>query len=110
MSGTINPNVTIALRSLAATKADLQKTVTEAATGKSVAIVEDNPAVYVVAQQLASDAQAWAAVRSGLGGAETPTLVANAAMDGITDVLTKLKQAAIEAQSGGDYTIAPDAP
>jgi flagellin-like hook-associated protein FlgL len=51
MSGTVNPNVTIALRSLAATKADLQKTVREAATGNAVAIVEDNPAVYVVAQR-----------------------------------------------------------
>jgi flagellin-like hook-associated protein FlgL len=37
-----------------------------------------------------------------LGGAQTPTLVANAAVDGITDVLTKLKQAAIGAQAGGD--------
>ena len=41
-------------------------------------------------------------MRSGLGGAQTPTLVANAAVDGITDVLTKLKQAAIGAQAGGD--------
>lgn len=53
MSGTINPTVTVALRSLEATEADLQRTVTEAATGRAVATVEDNPAVYVIAQRLA---------------------------------------------------------
>jgi hypothetical protein len=52
MSGTINPTVTVALRSLEATEADLQRTVTEAATGRAVATVEDNPAVYVIAQRL----------------------------------------------------------
>jgi flagellin-like hook-associated protein FlgL len=80
MSGVINSTVAKALQTLAATNVALQKTGTEVATGKVVATVEDNPAAYVVALRLASDAQVWAAVKSGLGGAETPARVANAAM------------------------------
>jgi flagellin-like hook-associated protein FlgL len=91
-----------ALRTLEATQAGLQRTVKEAATGKAVATVDDNPAAYVLAQRLTSDAQAWAAVNSGLGGAQVPTLVANTAMNGITGVLSELKNAAIEVQAGGD--------
>ena len=106
MSGVINSTVAKALQTLAATNVALQKTGTEVATGKVVATVEDDPAAYVVALRLASDAQVWAAVQSGLGGAATPARVANAAMDSITDTLTKLKSTAIEAQSGGDFTSA----
>lgn len=103
MSG-ISPTTTFALRTLEATQTELERTVKEAATGKAVATVTDDPAAYVVSQRLTSDTRAWTAVNSGLGGAQAPALVANAAMNGITDVLSELKNAALEEQAGGDFS------
>lgn len=99
MSGIVNSAVSAALRALGVAGVGLQRAVTQAATGKAVATVADAPAVYVVAAGLSSDSQAFMAVRSGLAGAEAPTRVANAAIDQTSDVLIKLREAVINAQS-----------
>jgi flagellin-like hook-associated protein FlgL len=101
MSGVISPTVAIALQTLEATDASLQTAVMQAATGKSVATITDNPGAYVVASCLNSDAQALLAVNSGLAAAQVPTQVASAAVNGISAVLMKLQDTVIEGQSGG---------
>src|SRR3954447_21025393 len=101
MSGVIKPVVANALRTLDAADTRLQHTLSEVATGKAVATVADDPAAYVIAQGLSSDAQALMAVKSGLGGAEVPTRVANAAINATADLLKKLQATVFEAQSGG---------
>ncbi len=99
MSGIIGSGVSAALRALGVADTGLERAVSQAATGKAVATVADAPATYVVAAALSSDAQAYLAVRSGLAGAEAPTRVANAAIDQTSDVLRKLREAVIDAQS-----------
>ena len=102
MWGTItDPGVASAIRTLAATNSSLASAISQAATGKTVATAADDPAAYVIAIRLKSDAQALMAVRTGLAGAQVPTRVAGAAINGITDVLMKLKEATFEAQAGG---------
>jgi flagellin-like hook-associated protein FlgL len=96
-----NPSVAGALRTLNGVNTDLQRAISQAASGKAVATVADNPAAYVNAIRLTSDAQAFIAVKTGLAGAEVPTRVASAAIDGITAALMKVKDTAIGAQSGG---------
>src|SRR4051794_8814780 len=103
MSGPIYPNVPVALRALRTAESDLQRTTMQVATGKTVATVADDPAAYVIAGRLNSDALAFMAVNSCLSGAEAPTRVANAALDQTTDILMQLKDTAIEKQAGGDF-------
>ena len=100
MSAVTNPDASIALHVLDVVEARLQRAMAQAATGKSVATVSDDPTTFVIADRLGSDAQAFAAVKSSLGAAAVPTLVANAAVSSISDTLLKLKQSVIEAQSG----------
>jgi flagellin len=106
MWGIVNSGVSVALRALGVADVDLQRAVSQAATGKAVAAVSDSPAAYVVAAALNSDAQAFMAVKSGLAGAEVPTRVATAAIDQTSDALIKLKAAVIQAQSDGASTSA----
>ena len=108
MSGAINPNVTSTLQTLGATDTKLQRTLSEVSTGKAVAMVSDDPATYVMASRLRSDAQAFMAVNSGLAGAEVPTRVASAAVSNATDLLMKLQATVFEAQSGGVAATAAD--
>ena len=103
---TANSGAATALRVLEATNASLDRVVSQAATGKIVASAADDSAAYVIAIRLSSDAQALMAVRDRLAGAEVPTRVAGAAIEGITDVLMKLKEATFEAQGDGEAATA----
>src|SRR5690242_6969614 len=102
MSATIQPGVVFGLRTLESTQATLQRTVVEAATGKAVATVADDPPAFVIAKSLTSESSAWLTVGTRLAAAEVPARVASAAVDATTNVLMKLKQSAIEMQAGGD--------
>jgi len=102
MSATIQPGVVFGLRTLESTEATLQRTVVEAATGKAVATVADDPPAFVIAKSLQSESSAWLTVGTRLAAAEVPTRVASTAVDGTTDMLMTLKQSAIEMQSEGD--------
>ncbi len=108
MSSTINPSVVSALHTLGIVDTNLKHALSEVATGKTVATLEDNSAAYVIANGLDSDTRAFTAVGSGLGAASVPTRVANTAVGGITNVVTSLKEAVIQAQAGGEFATAHD--
>jgi flagellin-like hook-associated protein FlgL len=106
MSGVVNPSAASALRTLDTTETRLDRALSQAATGKAVATVADDPAAYVIASHLNSDAQAFLAVKSLLGGAAVPTRVAAAAVNSTSDILMKPQSTVFEAQSGGEATAA----
>jgi flagellin len=95
-----------ALKAVNQANTALSRTMNEVATGKRVATAEDDPADYVNALRLASEASALAAVNLNLANAGVPTQVANAALTNITGVLNTLQQQVIEAQSAG--SVQPD--
>jgi flagellin len=102
MSGIYNnPGAVVALQALQTANAALAKTTNELSTGKTVATVADDPAAYVIASGLRSDASALGAVSDCLCGAEVPTKVAGAAINSVSNILIDLKEAVINAQSGG---------
>ena len=68
-SSITNSGATTALRVLAATNASLNRVLSRAATGKTVATAADDSAAYVIAIRLRSEAQALIAVRDSLAGA-----------------------------------------
>jgi flagellin-like hook-associated protein FlgL len=102
MSATIQPSVVLGLRTLKNTEVELQHTIAEAATGKAVATVADDPPAFVIANSLTSESSAWMTVGIQLGAADVPTRVANAAVNNTTSALMKLTQNVIEMQAGGE--------
>ena len=99
MSLSINTNVgaMIALQNLNSTNSDLQATQNIISTGLRVASAKDDGATYAIAQSQRSAVSSLDAVKDSLNRASSATDVALSAGDSITDLLTQMKEKALDA-------------
>lgn len=107
----VNTNVgaMIALQNLNRTNKDLSETQNRINTGLKVASAKDNGAVYAIAQSQRADVAALGAVSDSLNRAMSAVDVAMAAGEGISDILTQMKELALSASDTGLDTVSRDA-
>jgi flagellin len=99
MSTSVNTNVgaMIALQNLNATNAELATTQTRINTGKRIASVKDNGAIWAIAQGQRADIGALGAVKQSLDRGVAAVDVAIAAGETVSDLLLQLKEKALAA-------------
>jgi len=108
MSNSVNTNVgaMIALQNLNATNADLAVTQSRINTGKKVASVKDNGAIWAIAQGQRADIGALGAVKQSLDRGVAAVDVAIAAGETVSDLLLQLKEKALAATDASLKTAA----
>jgi len=92
-----NPGALIALQNLNATNAQLATTQSRINTGKKVASVKDNGAIWAIAQGQRADISALGAVKSSLDRGQSAVDVSLAAGESVSDLLLQLKEKALAA-------------
>lgn len=92
-----NPGALIALQNLNATNAQLATTQSRINTGKKVASVKDNGAIWAIAQGQRADISALGAVKSSLDRGASAVDVSLAAGESVSDLLLQLKEKALAA-------------
>ena len=92
-----NPGALIALQNLNATNAQLATTQSRINTGKKVASVKDNGAIWAIAQGQRADISALGAVKSSLDRGGSAVDVSLAAGESVSDLLLQLKEKALAA-------------
>lgn len=108
MSNSVNTNVgaMIALQNLNATNTDLAVTQNRINTGKKVASVKDNGAIWAIAQGQRADIGALGAVKQSLDRGVAAVDVAIAAGETVSDLLLQLKEKALAATDASLKTAA----
>ena len=108
MSNSVNTNVgaMIALQNLNATNTDLAVTQSRINTGKKVASVKDNGAIWAIAQGQRADIGALGAVKQSLDRGVAAVDVAIAAGETVSDLLLQLKEKALAATDASLKTAA----
>ncbi|MBU1324021.1 MAG: flagellin [Alphaproteobacteria bacterium] len=108
MSNSVNTNVgaLIALQNLNATNADLAVTQNRINTGKKIASVKDNGAIWAIAQGQRADIGALGAVKQSLDRGVAAVDVALAAGETVSDLLLQLKEKALAATDASLKTAA----
>lgn len=108
MSNSVNTNLgaMIALQNLNATNAELAVTQSRINTGKKIASVKDNGAIWAIAQGQRSDIGALGAVKQSLDRGVAAVDVALAAGETVSDLLLQLKEKALAATDGSLKTAA----
>ncbi|MDP3379250.1 MAG: flagellin [Brevundimonas sp.] len=108
MSNSVNTNVgaLIALQNLNATNAELAVTQNRINTGKKVASVKDNGAIWAIAQGQRADIGALGAVKQSLDRGVAAVDVAIAAGETVSDLLLQLKEKALAATDASLKTAA----
>ena len=108
MSNSVNTNVgaLIALQNLNATNTDLAVTQSRINTGKKVASVKDNGAIWAIAQGQRADIGALGAVKQSLDRGVAAVDVAIAAGETVSDLLLQLKEKALAATDASLKTAA----
>jgi len=108
MSNSVNTNVgaLIALQNLNATNSDLAVTQNRINTGKKVASVKDNGAIWAIAQGQRADIGALGAVKQSLDRGVAAVDVAIAAGETVSDLLLQLKEKALAATDASLKTAA----
>lgn len=96
-----NPGALVALQTLNATSASLNKTQSAINTGLKVASAKDNAAVFAIAQNLRSDVAGLNSVKSSLDRAISTADVALAAGGAVSDLLIEMKEKAASAADAG---------
>ncbi len=96
-----NAGALVALQTLNATTAALNKTQSAINTGLKVASAKDNAAVFAIAQNLRSDVAGLNAVKSSLDRAISTADVALAAGGAVSDLLIEMKEKAASAADAG---------
>ncbi|WP_125256754.1 flagellin [Brevundimonas fluminis] len=108
MSNSVNTNVgaLIALQNLNATNAELAVTQSRINTGKKIASVKDNGAIWAIAQGQRADIGALGAVKQSLDRGVAAVDVALAAGETVSDLLLQLKEKALAATDASLKTAA----
>ena len=108
MSNSVNTNVgaLIALQNLNATNAELAITQSRINTGKKIASVKDNGAIWAIAQGQRADIGALGAVKQSLDRGVAAVDVALAAGETVSDLLLQLKEKALAATDASLKTAA----
>jgi len=98
MVGSVNTNIgaQIALRNLNVTGADLSSVQKKISTGLRVSDANDNGAVFAIAQGLRSDVSAVSTVNGQLSAAQGLLKVSNAAMTGISNALSDVRNVLVQ--------------
>jgi flagellin len=92
-----NVSAMVALQSLNKTNKELDVVQNRVSTGLKVASAKDNAAIYNIAQQQRAEHSAYDAVTDSLNRATSAADVALAAGDQISDLFTKMREAAVAA-------------
>lgn len=98
-----------AIQNLNRTSMDLQKTQSAISTGKKVANVRDNGAVWVIANKMATDVQSYSRVRESNERAKAILDTGIAAGEGIMELLNEMKAKALAATQPGLSTASQSA-
>ena len=108
MNNSVNTNLgaMIALQNLNATNAELAVTQSRVNTGKKIASVKDNGAIWAIAQGQRADIGALGAVRQSLDRGVAAVDVALAAGETVSDLLLQLKEKALAATDASLKTAA----
>jgi flagellin len=108
MSNSVNTNVgaMIALQNLNATNAELAITQSRINTGKKIASVKDNGAIWAIAQGQRADIGALGAVKQSLDRGVAAVDVALAAGETVSDLLLQMKEKALAATDASLRTAA----
>lgn len=98
----VNTNIgaKVALQSLNKTTTELEATQKRISTGYRVADAQDDGAAYAVAERVRGDIAATTSANEQLGGAKGLLDVANAALNNVSDSLTKLKTLTVKLADG----------
>jgi flagellin len=98
----VNTNIgaQVALQSLNRTTTELEATQKRISTGYRVADAQDDGAAYAVAERVRGDIAATTSANEQLGGAKGLLDVANAALNNVSDSLTKLKTLTVKLADG----------
>ena len=98
-----------AIQNLNRTSMDLQQTQSAISTGKKVANVRDNGAVWVIANKMATDVQSYSRVRESNDRAKAILDTGIAAGEGIMELLNEMKAKALAATQPGLSTASQSA-
>ncbi|ESQ76449.1 flagellin [Asticcacaulis sp. AC402] len=111
MSLSINTNkgAMVALQNLNSTSSQLAATQTRISTGLKVATAKDDGAAYAIAQSQRASVASLDAVKDSLNRATSSIDVAMSAGEGISDMLTQLKEKALAASDTSLDTTSRDA-
>lgn len=93
-----NTGSMVALQTLRGINANLTKTQSEIATGKTVANAKDNAAVWAISKTMESDVKGFKAISSSLALGQSTVAVARQAAESITDLLVKMKERIVAGQ------------
>jgi flagellin len=102
----VNTNVgaMLALQNLNAINRELQTTQNRISTGLKVASPKDNPAIWAIAQRQRAESKALDAVQATLQRGQSTVDVAMSAGEGISDLLTQMKETMLAASEPGLQT------
>lgn len=99
-----NNGALVALQTLKAINAGLNKAQSEISTGKSIANAQDNSAIWAISKVMETDQAAFKTIQSGLNVAEATVATARTGAEQVTDLLKEMKNLALNAGTDGfDY-------
>jgi flagellin len=111
MTLSVNTNTAsmTALQYLNKTNAKIEKTESAISTGMTVASAKDNGAIYAIAQNMRGEVAGYSAVETSLNTGMSVLDTAISAGESISDLLTEMKQTALEASDTSLDTASRDA-
>ncbi|MDP5308777.1 flagellin N-terminal helical domain-containing protein [Paracoccus spongiarum] len=99
-----NNGAIVALQTLKAINAGLNKAQSEISTGKAIANAQDNSAIWAISKVMETDQAAFKTIQSGLNVAEATVATARTGAEQVTDLLKEMKNLALNAGTDGfDY-------
>lgn len=99
-----NNGAIVALQTLKAVNAGLNKAQSEISTGKAIGNAQDNSAIWAISKVMETDQAAFKTIQSGLNVAEATVATARAGAEQVTDLLKEMKNLALNAGTDGfDY-------
>lgn len=93
-----NNSAMVALQTLQSVNSNLAKTQDMISTGKNVASVKDNAAIFSISKVMESDVKGFKAISDSLSLGESTVAVGRQAAEAVTDLLTEMKGKIVAAQ------------
>jgi flagellin len=94
-----NTSAMVALQTLKSTNKNMAAVQGQISTGLKVASAKDNASTWAIAQTMRSDVGGFKSIKSGLAVAEATVNVARNAAESIANLMNKIKEKVVEAQS-----------
>lgn len=96
-----NNGAIVALQTLKSINSGLNKAQSEISTGKSINSAQDNSAIWAISKVMETDQSAFKTMQSSLNVAEATVSTAVAGADQVTNLLTEMKNLAVNAGTDG---------